>query len=41
VADMMDMEVQRSVESSLRDNGLDASTIVPKICLMSVNSSGS
>ena len=41
VVDMRDMETPRMTESSLLDNGLNASTIAPKTCLMSANSSDS
>ena len=37
VVDMRDVEVPRIVESSLRDNGLNASTIAPKVHFMLAN----
>ena len=40
VVDMRDVEVPRILESSLRDNGLNANTIASKICFISANSSG-
>jgi hypothetical protein len=41
VVDMKDVEVPRIVESSLRDNGLNASMIDPKTRFTSLNTSGS